>query len=147
MKNTYDKILWNKRMDDISNINIQDATNELVEMGYTDRTIKEALSVVNQCMEIAIVNHIIRANPCVGVKIFEANIRPERRVLTAEEQNLFLQEVKNEYYYEAYAILLCTGMRIGEFSGLWWSDIDFENKCIHINRSMTTAYINGKKIE
>lgn len=147
VKNTYDKILGSKQMEDISNINIQDATNELVEMGYTDRTIKEALAVVSQCMEIAIVNHIIRANPCTGVKIYDANIRPERRVLTVEEQNMFLKEVEGEYYYEAYAILLCTGMRIGEFSGLWWSDVDFDNKCIHINRSMTTAYINGKKIE
>ena len=40
-----------------------------------------------------------------------------------------------------------TGMRIGEFSGLQWQDVDFENKQININRSMSTAYFDAKKIE
>ena len=63
------------------------------------------------------------------------------------EQDLFLKEVEGRYYYEAYKILLLTGMRIGEFSGLQWRDIDFENKVININRSMQTAYIDGRKVE
>ena len=29
--------------------------------------------------------------------------------------------------------MFLTGMRSGEVGGLMWSDIDFENKCIHIN--------------
>ena len=98
-------------------------------------------------MEIAIVNHIINVNPCVGIKIQNANERKERRVMKQWEQDLFLNEVKDRYYYEAYKILLLTGMRIGEFSGLQWRDVDFENKVININRSMQTAYIDGRKIE
>ena len=38
-------------------------------------------------------------------------------------------------------------MRIGEVSRLQWRDIDFENKVININRSMQTAYIDGRKVE
>jgi integrase len=98
-------------------------------------------------MDIAVVNHLIRANPCVSIKIQNANACKERRVMTQAEQDIFLNEVKNEYYYEAYKILLLTGMRIGEFSGLQWGDIDFENKVINIRRSMQTAYIKGKKVE
>lgn len=147
VRNTYCKILHNKRMEDISQMHMQTATAELIEQGYTDRSIKEALSIVHECMEIAIVNHIISTNPCTGIKIQNANIRRERRVMKAWEQELFLTEVKNRYYYEAYKILLLTGMRIGEFSGLQWRDIDFKNKVININRSMMTAYIDGRKIE
>lgn len=147
VRNTYCKLLHDKRMEDISQMHMQTATAELIEQGYTDRSIKEALSIVHDCMEIAIVNHIISTNPCVGIKIQDANIRRERRVMKLWEQELFLSEVKNRYYYEAYKILLLTGMRIGEFSGLQWRDIDFKNKVININRSMTTAYIDGRKIE
>ena len=147
VRNTYCKILGDKRMENISQMNMQAATTELVEQGYTDRSVREALGIVNECMEIAIVNHIINVNPCVGIKIQNANERRERRVMKKWEQDLFLSEVKNRYYYEAYKILLLTGMRIGEFSGLQWRDIDFENKVININRSMQTAYIDGKKIE
>lgn len=147
VRNTYCKILHDKKMEDISQMHMQSATAELIESGYTDRSIKEALGIVFECMEIAIVNHIISTNPCVGIKIQNANIRRERRVMKMWEQELFLEEVKNRYYYEAYKILLLTGMRIGEFSGLQWRDVDFENKVININRSMTTAYIDGRKVE
>mgnify|MGYP002508141101 CR=1 FL=1 len=37
-------------------------------------------------------------------------------------------------------------MRIGEVGGLMWSDIDFDNKCIHINRSLSCQYEYGKKM-
>ena len=147
VRNTYCKILHDKKMEDISQMHMQSATAELIESGYTDRSIKEALGIVYECMEIAIVNHIISTNPCIGIKIQNANIRRERRVMKMWEQELFLEEVKNRYYYEAYKILLLTGMRIGEFSGLQWRDVDFENKVININRSMTTAYIDGRKVE
>jgi integrase len=146
-RNTYIAVIGNKRMEDITQINMQEATKELVDKGYTERTIKEALGVIRECMDIAIVNHIIRANPCTGIKVLDANTQKERRVLSHDEQRQFLNEVKNSYYYEAYAILLSTGMRIGEFSGLQWNDVDFENKQIKINRSMQTAYLDGKKIE
>lgn len=147
VRNTYCKILHDKKMEDISQMHMQSATAELIESGYTDRSIKEALGIVYECMEIAIVNHVISTNPCVGIKIQNANIRRERRVMKMWEQELFLEEVKNRYYYEAYKILLLTGMRIGEFSGLQWRDVDFENKVININRSMMTAYIDGRKVE
>lgn len=146
-RNTYIAIIGNKRVEDISQINIQSATQELVDKGYAERTIKEALSVLRECMDIAIANHIIRVNPCISIKVVNANVQKEKRVLSHEEQRLFLDEVKESYYYEAYAILLSTGMRIGEFSGLQWNDVDFKNKQIKINRSMQTAYIDGKKIE
>lgn len=146
-RNTYVAVIGYKRMKDITQINMQAATAELVEKGYTERSIKEALGIMRECMDIAIVNNIIRANPCTGIKILDANVQKERRVLSHDEQDTFLEEVKDSYYYEAYAILLSTGMRIGEFSGLQWNDVDFENKQIKINRSMTTAYLDGTKIE
>ena len=36
-------------------------------------------------------------------------------------------------------LLIFSGMRRGEFMGLEWSDIDFENKVIHIKR--TSQYV------
>lgn len=147
VRNTYISILGNKSIKDITQMNIQTATNELVQREYVERTIREALGVMRECFDIAIVNHIVSANPCTGIVIKNANMQSERRVMTHEEQNIFLDEVRGSYYYEAYAILLLTGMRIGEFSGLQWQDVDFVNKQIYIKRSMTTAYIDGRKIE
>lgn len=50
--------------------------------------------------------------------------------------HIFLQTVENNWYKEMFYIMFLTGMRIGEVGGLKWSDVDFENECIHINQSM-----------
>lgn len=146
-RNTYVRILKEKRVSDISQLNIQTATNDLAEEGYTDRSIKEDLGIMRECLDIAIVNKIINFNPCISINVKDANVQRERRVMDQIEQKIFLEEVKDSYYYEAYMILLLTGMRIGEFSGLQWGDIDFQRKVINIRRSMQTAYQDGKKIE
>lgn len=147
IKNTYGKLLFDKELKYISQINLQQATFELTDRGYVDRTIKEALGIVRECLDAAVANQIILVNPAIGIKIKETNIINERRVMTVSEQKIFLQEAQNRYYYEAYQFLLLTGMRIGEFSGLQWGDIDFTNKVINIRRSLQTAYYNGKKTE
>lgn len=147
IRNTFIKLLGKKKVQDISQINIQDATNDLVQDGYSDRTIREAIGIVRECLDIAVVNHIISTNPCQRITVKNTNTQQERRVLSVEEQQVFLEEVKHNYYYEAYCILLSTGMRIGEFSGLQWEDIDFQNKTISINRSMSTGYYDGVKVE
>jgi integrase len=125
---------------------VQMAASDLCEEGYAKRTVQEAVSILRECLESARVNRMIIANPCVDIKIRDKNTVQERRVLSAEEQRIFLEEIKDEYYFEAFCILLLTGMRIGEFAGLQWQDVDFSNKCIYIKRSMMTGYVQGKKI-
>ena len=148
VKNTFIRLLGDKKIKSITQMDIQNAANELFDEKYTTRSIREAISILKSCLDVAIINRVINVNVCKHITIKDDNLKPkERRVLTHKEQKIFLNEAKGSYYYEAYCILLCTGMRIGEFSGLQWRDVDFENKVININRSMQTAYVNGKKIE
>ncbi len=39
-----------------------------------------------------------------------------------------------------FYIMFLTGLRVGEIGGLKWSDVDFENKCINVNRSLSIQY-------
>lgn len=39
-------------------------------------------------------------------------------------------------YFNTFSLALETGMRIGELLGLKWSDIDFENQTIYVNRTL-----------
>ena len=148
IRNTYIAILGAKRMVEVTQLDIQNATNELCESKkYSIRGVKEALHALRDCFDVAIANKIIPSNPVVGIAFKNENsASKERRVLEHWEQDLFIEEVEGTYYYEPYMILLLTGMRIGEFSGLQWRDIDFTKKRIHIARAMMTAYIDGKKI-
>lgn len=148
VKNTYMKLLGDKNIGNITHMNIQDATNELAEKKYTPRTIRESLGAIRECFDIAVINGIIETNPVARINIREnTEAMYERRVLDNWEMPLFFEEIERDYYCEAYKILLLTGMRIGEFSALAWEDVDFNNKVVRINKSLSIGYVKGKKIE
>ena len=59
------------------------------------------------------------------------------RALTEDEQAAFMEAARGSYYYELFAFLLCTGMRIGEAGALTWADIDYKANMIHITKTIT----------
>lgn len=147
VSNTYIATIGNRKLEMITHMNIQSATNELLGK-FKARTLREALGVLRECLDVAMMNSLIKSNPCVNINIIDQNEAvQERRVLNHREMKMFLDEVQYEYYNEAYQILLLTGMRIGEFSGLQWSDINFQTKTIRVQRSLSVGYVDGKKIE
>lgn len=88
----------------------------------------------------AVRDEVISKNPAAGIKALKIDQKATEsyhRALTLEEQELFMQEMKNEFYYELVALLLCTGMRIGEAIALQWDDIDSKQNMIHINKTLT----------
>lgn len=148
IRNTYIRILGKKEIEKISPFNIQEATTQLEVEGYSYRNIREALSVLRDCFDSAIMNRMILINPCKDIFIKQANIAPkEKRVLQKWEQDLFLSVAKNGVYYELYQFLLLTGLRIGELSALTWEDIDFAKKTISISKSLKTYWDEGEKIQ
>ena len=56
-----------------------------------------------------------------------------------------MRQVEANWYKEMFYIMFLTGMRIGEVGGLKWEDVDFKNKCININRSLSCEYESGVK--
>lgn len=66
----------------------------------------------------------------------------DRRVLTREEQKEFIEYAKKSIYYNAFLLVLETGLRCGEIGGLQWSDIDFENGFLYVKRTLLQ---NSKK--
>ncbi len=65
------------------------------------------------------------------------------RALAIEEQKLFLKTVKGTNNYNQYALLLQIGLRTGEMI-LWWLDVDFENRALHIRRTMEYRHSVGE---
>lgn len=147
VSNTYIAAIGDRKIETITHMNIQNTTNDLLNK-FKARTIREAVGVLRECLDVAVMNSIIKSNPCTNINIINENEAvQERRVLSSREIKMFLDEIQYEYYNEAYQILLLTGMRIGEFSGLQWSDINWQTKTIKIQRSLSIGYIEGKKME
>lgn len=60
----------------------------------------------------------------------------DKRVLTIDEQKIFLNTAKHYSGYNQFAFILQTGLRFGEMCGLKWDDIDFENRILHVRRTL-----------
>ena len=146
--NIFGNTLGDKKVTEINNIDIQSVINSMRDSGRAASSMRTALSIIRECLESAKNNRIIQVNPCFDIKVYWENKTTLRRFLSKEEQDLFLNKSKNngDWYYEMFYIMLHTGMRIGEVGGLKWEDVDFKNKCIHINRSLSCQYEKGKKI-
>lgn len=143
--NTFGNLIGTMKVVDIRNIDIQEAINTMQKDGRASSSMRDALGRVRDCLESAKHNRIISENPCFEISVPWENKQILRRFLSVNEQNLFLQTVENNWYKEMFYIMFLTGMRIGEVGGLKWSDVDFENDCIHINQSLSCNYEKGVK--
>ncbi|WP_097014944.1 site-specific integrase [Anaerocolumna aminovalerica] len=144
-QNTFGTQIGDMKVVDIRNIDIQDVINKLQESGRATSSMRDALGRVRECLESAKHNRIIDVNPCFEINVPWENKQVLRRFLTHEEQDTYLREVEHNWYKEMFYIMFLTGMRIGEVGGLKWSDVDFKNKCININRSLSCNYEKGVK--
>lgn len=121
---------------DIKTIHIQKLYNELYNSGMSSSTIHETVnSSLSNILKIAQDNDLLIKNPCKGV-VFPERDYEEPRVLSVTEQKIFLNIVHGRYYEPLYLLALSTGLRIGEITGLKWSDIDFERKELTVNRTL-----------
>jgi len=105
------------------------------------------LSVINRIFKYAVLMDILDSNP------FDKVIKPKSRqvqrkgnFLTKEELKEFLklaQTATLSYFFPLVHLMSYTGLRQGEALALKWSDIDFENKKITVNK--TAVRIEGKQ--
>lgn len=105
------------------------------------------LSVINRIFKYAVLMDVLNSNP------FDKVIKPKSRqtqrkgnFLTKEELKEFLKLAQNttlSYFFPLVHLMSYTGLRQGEALALKWSDIDFENKKITVNK--TAARIKEKQ--
>lgn len=105
------------------------------------------LSVINRIFKYAVLMDVLNSNPFD--KVIKPKIRQTQRkgnFLTKEELKEFLklaQTATLSYFFPLVHLMSYTGLRQGEALALKWSDIDFENKKITVNK--TAVRINGKQ--
>ena len=59
-------------------------------------------------------------------------------ILTKQEQDIFINAIKEHPLEMLFLMALSTGMRVGELLALKWSDIDFNNSIVTVERSLQT---------
>lgn len=113
---------------------LQRFVNTLLDKGLKETTIDRIFGIIKQALDQAVNNDMIAKNPALKVKLPKRE-KKEARVLSVEEQKMFVEAAKRYEQPEVFLLILATGLRIGEALALTWNDIDFENKVLHVKRT------------
>ena len=115
-------------------------------------TIDSIHTVLHQVLELGVEDDYLRYNPSDNalkeLKRAHNNETEKRRALTIQEQELFETFLgkQGQYHrgYPIFTVMLYTGMRVGEITGLRWSDIDLMEETISINHTLI-YYNKGRR--
>lgn len=113
-------------------------------------TIDNIHTVLHQVLDLAVEDEYLRNNPSDNalkeLKQSHSFDVEKRKALTVQEQNTFLTFLENSRQYNhwkpIFKVMIGTGLRVGEITGLRWEDLDFENGTISVNH--TLVYYNHK---
>lgn len=121
---------------DVKPIHCQNVLLKMAEK-YSNSMIEYCRITMGTMFSSAVENELIEKNPISKSVRCKSGKKPkETRVLTIEEQKIFLETVRNASNYNQWAFILQTGLRTGEMIGLKWQDIDLKNRVLHVNRTM-----------
>lgn len=125
--------------------------------GYSKSILKKDKAMMNWGFTYAKEIGLIEHNPLHSflLKNYLKDSKEEKKVdaLTVEEQSKFFVALhESRFIYQPFSdmwlLALLTGLRVGEICGLELKNIDFENKTIHVNKTISRdvlgAYILGE---
>ena len=134
-----------RKIVDLKRSDIRSFYNHLADERHVQiNTIDCIHTVLHQVLELGVEDDYLRYNPSDNAlkelkkaRNFEVT---KRRALTVLEQELFEAYLSKQgqyhRWYPIFIIMLWTGMRVGEVTGLRWCDIDLEDDTISVNHTL-----------
>lgn len=141
-----------KKIETVRIIDAKQFMIQLKEEGKSYSTLCSYRGVIRPAFRMAVDDELISRNPFdFPISDIMMNNAVKRDALTNDEQKRFLKFVKEDShfskFYECFYILIHTGMRISEFCGLTYKDVDFKRMTITISRQLQYHGANNYWIE
>lgn len=116
-----------------------------MESTYVGSTIRQTYIAMGTMFRAVVMNDMLTKHPMDGVRY----TKPVRAVddikyLTVEKQKIFLETAKRPHNYRQYVLLLETGLRTSEMSGLTWDSIDWKKRTLTVSK--TLEYRHNTKV-
>lgn len=145
--------IGNIKVCELKRTDVRSFYNMLLDVRHLKlRTIECLHTVIHQILELAVEDDCIRYNPSDNalkeLKRTHNKDVEKRKAFTKDEQKIFENYLKkeglNHRWYPVFIVMLWTGLRVGELTGLTWNDIDFENNTITVSRTLVYYDKGGK---
>ncbi len=132
-------------MANLSHRHIQELIKQMHAQGLALSTIKHTITIIRQAVLYAEQNGLYEGHINFDLMRYPEKPKHLVRALTANEQRKLLGVCNESIHGDLFRCLLLTGMRVGEAIALTWSDIDFENRVIHIRATNYRGIIQTPK--
>lgn len=128
-------VLGRKKIQKITATEIQSILSSRVDNGNS-ATAAHILRVLRVAFKAALRQGQITVDPTAAVESPKAKRRELEILSPTDWQRVREYVIENEpHFLAAFTVLITTGLRRSELSGLQWRDIDLERRLIHIRRS------------
>ena len=126
------------------NVRIQRYTHiKLQDKGLSTRVVRGIHALLNNCLEQAVAERLILANPAKGCRLPKLEKR-EMKILPEDKIGPYLAEAERRGLLAAFYLELTTGLRRGELLALLWTDLDVENMTISVSKQVNR--LNGELV-
>lgn len=134
-----------KRISTLKKTDVKRFYNYLAdERGLQASTIDSIHTVLHQVLDMAVDDSYIRNNPSNNVlkELKQSHVfkTEKRKALTRPQQDLLLDFLQRNHtynhWYPIFAVMLGTGLRVGEATGLRWCDIDLDKGMVDVNHTL-----------
>lgn len=136
------------KLDKLKPEHIQVLYSGMIERGLSARSVRYVHTILRNSLQQAVKWERIFRNPADLVSDeLPKQTKQEMQALTTEQASELLKEAIYSPFKAFFSLMLTSGIRPSEALGLKWSDIDFENNRITINRKLTRYRKGGWTLE
>jgi integrase len=114
---------------------VQAAYAALLHKGLSRRSVEQTHTVLHRALRQAVLWGLMLRNPTEAVTVPRPTQREMHTMSEGEVGRLF-EATRGHRLHALWVLLATTGLRLGEARGLLWSDIDFANGRLVVNRAL-----------
>lgn len=129
----FPRTLLVKKLQAITDTDVQDLLNKMTERGLAPRTVRYAHATIRRALYVAMLHGRLTRNVARFVEPPQLEHR-EMRAFDPASARLFLDAAQGTRYEALWHVLLTGGLRPSEAFGLRWSDVS--DTQLHIQRSL-----------
>lgn len=147
------ELLANKPLPQIRRSDILGFYTKLLKHGFAINSLESINTLIHPTLEMAVEDDYIRKNPSKGIytklKTDGSAPKPKKRIaLTKVQQKNFLRFTAKSpmycHWYPIMVVLLGTGLRVGECTGLTKDDVNLDEAQISVSHALIYRVIDGK---
>jgi len=136
--------MGSNRLREIKRDMVQRFVNAKLESGLSWKTVNHLRCALWNVMRMAEESDYIESNPVPKTRMPRRGPQKEKLVLTPEQISS-LVEVLEEPARTIVALLIRTGMRIGELLALRWRNVDLENGIVRVAQTVYDGHFDEPK--